>query len=156
MSLQSWKAKYYPVTAEDLQYSYDSSEFKGTKLEFDIIALEHAVLKWSGLNIEIIKDHGLELSSATLIDRYLKSGDLQFRINDNSCVLCLKYSFHDDCDGCPINKETSCCGVAPTVSTNDSTDHSNETPYAIFKFRDDAEPMLKILKAKLEMMQNQY
>ena len=65
MSIESWKAEFYPIEAKDV---------KGDDLE----RIDHALLKWSGVTEENLKKH-------EITDR------LTLPLCERDCTLCRKY-----------------------------------------------------------------
>ncbi len=88
MSFKTWKAKYYPVP---------SSEATGSDLE----ALDHAILKWSGLTPKILAEHGLSTENGAL---FCHSQGV-FEIETSTCALCER---RNDCHTCPILLVAGC------------------------------------------------
>ena len=110
MSLKTWKKEFYPKSA------------KRTKISE---AVEHSLQKWRGILPDNLKKHGLERDInridevAPPADRY---GSLylrpyvnnrpDFRLDDETCSLCVWY-YNDDasdecssCATCPLFKAT--------------------------------------------------
>jgi hypothetical protein len=85
MSIESWKAEFYPVPAEDCPQN-------------DKDMLAHAKLKWSGLVPETLEKHRLSVFAYWLKD----SEDERFHVGDTTCSLCFRYMEYDECAGCPL------------------------------------------------------
>ena len=89
MSLDSWKKEFYPEPANEC--SYDQ-------------ALEHSILKWTGLLPENLEKHGM-VRLDNCIESLSRDGWLL--IGGDSCALC-RYHYSpknlcwDDEDPCPI------------------------------------------------------
>jgi hypothetical protein len=83
---KAWRKKYYPIQAS-----------KCKKAD----ALDHSILKWTGLQENVLKKYGLQLN--WLRDVVDELGVLVLEIGVNSCALC-KFFFEKKCplmpDGC--------------------------------------------------------
>ena len=88
MSIESWKAEFYPVDADD------------PSVNNTLAAIRHSLLKWTGLRKDNIERHGgypIEL---------VRSGE--------TCALCVRYVYAvGDCRDCPISKARGnrCCST---------------------------------------------
>lgn len=135
MSFQTWLAEAYPVPAYELQHA--------TKVE----ATEHSLRKWKHMTPKILEKHGLCVDHSG--DLYeLKSVDWSresFRINTQTCALCIKYYFDDPdtCGGCPLYDHL---GQRCDRSSNDLT-----SPYHVWLDDHDPKPMIAALKAALKL-----
>lgn len=132
MSLETWKAEFYPVEP--------SPEMT------DLEAVEHSLRKWEGLWKENLEKHGLIASSSTIRE---KENDCErFEIDGESCSLCVKYisrDFNRSCGKCPlkkVNDETPC----------DLWNDSEVSIYGEFGKNGNPEPMIKGLKKALKMV----
>lgn len=122
MSIKTWKLVYYPETAK--QASKDPLK-----------ALDHSILKWSGLSKKVLKEHGIEARGTILLS--IDTGfEVFFDVDGDTCALCEYASASDvyspnPCVRCPIVMHTG---------NNCSTEYT--------KFRRDGEtrPMLALLK----------
>lgn len=91
MSLESWKAEFYPVPAADCP-----------KEE----AIAHSLRKWRGLRPEALKRHDVLIS----INRHVVDEEARyiFFVSAATCALCAHY--YDEakeelaCDTCPLAK----------------------------------------------------
>lgn len=87
MSLETWKAEFYPqpaceVSAED--------------------AVQHALTKWVGLRKDNLERHEVASFGGFIQD---KSGRLLFWIDDVTCSLCQLYRYRgNECGHCPLAK----------------------------------------------------
>lgn len=117
MSFASWKEEFYPVPANEC--SHDQ-------------ALEHSILKWTGLLPENLEKHGV-VKRHIYIEGLDEDGWL--RIDGDSCALC-RYHYSpknlcwDDEDPCPIASVTK---------------RTCETCYKEFVRYDQVTPMLNLL-----------
>lgn len=84
MSLKSWKAEFYPVSAD-----------KAT--ESGLTAVRHSVLKWSGLSTEALEKHGIKVDAFS--DLRSRNGG-SFAIDTSTCACC--ESVTNTCSACPI------------------------------------------------------
>ena len=75
MSLDTWKAEFYPVPADSVA-------------ETD--ALTHSLRKWEGLRKESLEKHGLRTNVGW------------FRIDRSTCALCQRHLKSYTCRTCPI------------------------------------------------------
>lgn len=82
MSLQTWKAEFYPIEAEDVP---------------KVDALAHSLRKWEGLLPENLKRHAVYLEYANVRDQ-----NENFPIDASTCALCIYYSNWPVCQKCPI------------------------------------------------------
>jgi hypothetical protein len=81
MSLESWKAEYYPVPADQCPPEQ---------------AVEHSLRKWIGLRRENLERHGMRAMSEDITDAQTSEW---FRIGASTCSLC---ETHTICRGCPL------------------------------------------------------
>lgn len=129
MSFESWRKKFYPVTAKEAAVS-------------DSLAVKHSLQKWVGLRKENLGKHGLELPSLPGTILFNKSdGAAAFFVNCETCALCHRH-YDNDCEGCPLVKNGTTC-------------FDPGRPYDIFIKTGDAEPMiiaLSHLNESLEMV----
>lgn len=90
MSIESWKAEFYPVPAIDIVN------------ESPLVQAEHAYLKWTGALKENLDKHGLTkpLRSVSIIDTV---GDV-FKFSTEECVWCHNYYAVElgSCQHCPL------------------------------------------------------
>lgn len=90
MSLETWIKEFYPVPAQDV------SEKK---------ALNHSIVKWTGLLPKNLRKHGVEWAAPRAI-RDAVTLDT-FDIDVTTCALCVHHcrSFGEmECEGCPLNQ----------------------------------------------------
>lgn len=110
MTIESWKAEFYPVPAAEV--------VKRTELE----QAKHALLKWTGAMPENLQKHGLrkalglpillnqedELYSSKpaqlIFTNFAKT--TQFRFTTEECVWCHNHYKSGGCEGCPLLKHT--------------------------------------------------
>lgn len=128
MSIETWKKEFYPETAEEVAA-------KGNVKA----ALEHSLKKWEGLRVENLNKHDLSKGTQSRMIKFWPhphgGGDLQmFPVEGSNCALCQMYMYGEqgyaNCDACPLED----C----------------DPEYATFFEVDDPEPMIALLKQKLE------
>lgn len=135
MSLESWKAKFYPVLAS------------GFARKTWLAAVEHSIKKWTGLSAASLKKHGLQKD-----DYRLSSGSgVCFEVAGSSCALCHKagllLSGQSDCSRCVLSK------IRNGVPCDEEADHESLSPYSHFTGNDDPKPMLSLLrKARMHIL----
>lgn len=87
MSLETWKAEFYPVEAEEVSPT-------------DAVA--HSLRKWEGLREENLARHGVEVIRRHGPVGITDIGRADFLgINTNSCSLCQLY-YDQNCAECPL------------------------------------------------------
>lgn len=120
MSLVTWKEEFYPVSANVV-----SKED----------ALDHSIVKWTGLLKKNLEKHKLTHMSKQIADSECRS----MIISSCSCALCVH--FEDiGCPGCPLY-----------ASLGQRCDSTRESVYQAFTTYHDPEPMLAaLIKAKKE------
>jgi len=132
MSINSWKKEFYPKNASK----------RMTKKE----AIEHSLLKWTGLVLKNLKKHDLLVDlGGNLADNEGKD----FEIYAGTCALCVKY--YKDTDS--YFSDESTCGTCPLFQSLghpcDQFDEG-ESPYHSWIRRADPKPMIKALKRTLK------
>ena len=120
MSLATWKEEFYPIPAEDACRSV-------------MEALDHSILKWSGVTKENLIKHGCELYGCEVQEI---SDIFDFRFNSSTCALCKLVE--EECCDCIITKACGC----PCCSYRNYTE---PTAYGVFIHKGDGEPMRKLL-----------
>ena len=126
---EDWITKYYP---------------KEAKLVSRKDALEHSILKWSGLFPEILKEYNIKKTHDC---SYITSDGLRFMsINAYSCALCVHYwgaSRDRLCKTCPL------AIVRGNVPCDQADVGELEAPFETFVKHGNPEPMLLwLLKAR--------
>lgn len=127
MSLETWKAEFYHVGAEDCPVAEAAS---------------HSLRKWEGLSKTNLKKHGCKMGYKFIEDKIGFTLD----IDTTTCALCKHhYDFDSEndssgCEECPIHKSTgaNCHG--------EYTEWMNEGKVV---------PMVKLLKRTVEFVKNQ-
>lgn len=133
MSLESWKAEFYPIRAENVPKED---------------ALEHSIRKWEGLRKENLEKHGLYKDCTAI---YEESSFRSWYISSDSCALCHQYlnpngpftSERDKCKECPLFKTNGNCRC-------DRSKTQSESLFSSFTIHDNPEPMIEALKKARE------
>lgn len=97
MSMETWKAEFYPTSVKGPM----------TRLE----AVAHSARKWNGTAPEALAKHGVEYSNFKVFERHDPISGIMFVFDFSSatCSLCEKYWTEDEDD----NGETDNCGKCP-------------------------------------------
>ena len=146
MSLETWKAEFYPVEATTENVEPEE-------------AVAHSLRKWEGLRAETLAAHGLRVR-----DGRLEDGTDWMGIDAATCALCTHYlndnwpdEDEDDeaetsrmrCENCPL------FAVLGRSCDDDIVDGNGERiaygPYFLFIERNDPEPMIAALKKAAEL-----
>ncbi len=133
MSLETWKAEFYPVKAQAVPKER---------------AAAHSLKKWEGLREEGLGRHGCKLTDweGDVRERMSGKGEV-FRIDAGSCALCMHFRAprrDNDCLDCPLSK------VRDEVSCDSHRPDETEPPYQLLK-RVVPEPMIGWLKKAVEL-----
>lgn len=101
MSIDTWIAEFYPVSAVEAA--------KGNDMELT----EHALRKWTGLTKENLDRHGINTPKSGDITEMVGVNDITktFSVAGSNCAMCIKHSTHGyesmiKCAQCPIVKAT--------------------------------------------------
>ena len=130
MSVKSWMEEFYPIPAE---------EATGT----DLIAAEHSLWKWRGLDTSALQKHGLVKEPNK---NFIYDSALVFYADDASCALCyryMRYTLNNSCYTCPIFK----AGGIACDEPNSSYIHWMKTG--------DTKPIVRDLKAAVKWCKEQ-
>jgi hypothetical protein len=90
MSLETWRNEFYPLAAEFVKERMP--------------AIEHSILKWTGLKKENLAKHGMLLVGKSLRGTTVEGGSLW--ISSHNCALCQLYydrTLLDTCAACPLS-----------------------------------------------------
>lgn len=121
MSLESWKAEFYPVDAKDVS-------------EAD--ALAHSLKKWEGLRKENLERHRGKHNE----HRHIEFEDGIFMVNDGTCACCVHWDEDDDgCPGCPLSQDRG-----------ERCDGGDDAPYGKFTLEHNPEPMIQLIQLAIE------
>lgn len=121
MSLETWKAAYYPTPAED------------TTPED---ALEQTTLKWEGLQSKHLKAHGLFKEGHFIRE---EGTNAILPLNDASCALCQCFR-SDECLHCPLSR---------TLEGRTCFDGAR-SPYGTFLYNGDSSLMRSALRDSVQ------
>lgn len=129
MSIQSWKAEFYPV---------DADKVKGGDEEL----VAHSLTKWRGLTEENLGKHELVRIGYRLAASF--SDDTVFRVSDITCALCMQYLREGDtdeerCGECPLRVVRG--GISCDTGRGESV-----SPYHAFTEHGDTQPMIAWLE----------
>lgn len=123
MSLDTWKAEFYPIPAEEVAAKD---------------AIQHSLTKWIGLRPENLSKHNLEIGVFQIVDAHTV-----FAIDSSACSLCARNPL--SCAPCPIAeykstksiyKKRTCC-----------------PEYDAFGREHDPEPMIDLLQQTINFQQ---
>ena len=129
MSLQTWKAEFYPQSAaETLALKIDDTE--RTEL-----ALAHSIQKWRGLTPAALARHQLKVVDGDLFPS--NGADETFGIDAESCALCMAFP---GCKDCPLY------GSRDNVSCDSTTAEEAHSPFFMFSVDSDPQPMIDALE----------
>lgn len=126
MSLETWKKEFYPIPAD--------------KVKSHKKAVEHSILKWTGLFPKNLKKHNIYKTKNTGIYEppsiTTDEDNYNFVIDCSTCALCCLVENDRDvnCDNCKIVKVTGKRCDNPWIRWRDKTD---------------PKPMLKVLRKVL-------
>ena len=120
MSLETWKAEFYPVPAS-----------KCPKKD----ALRRSLQKWLGLRKTSLKRHGIEQEVACLTD-----GECALLMSDTTCPLC---RWHRDCSGCPLLLVRGVCCF-------EDDDDSLGGPWNYWRATGDPNPMIHLIRKAIK------
>ena len=130
MSLKTWKEEFYPIEP--------SSTF--SKKE----AIEHSILKWTGLLPENMSKHNLQVRVGSIID--IPNAE-SLSIDTTTCALCRLFYIEDDngdiCEDCPLMDylDMRC----------DDTENEDGSPYGEFCETGNPEKMISSLRGALNL-----
>lgn len=132
MSMETWKKEFYPITAREV--SVDD-------------AAAHSLKKWIGLRKENLDKHEVVMAAIRKPMLQDKNGESHLFIDDSTCALCMhhlhKYTNRRACVTCPI-----------TLATGLPCDREAHSPWSIWQFNRDPEPMIVVLKAAIDYEQH--
>lgn len=156
MSINTWKAEFYPVSVEELYHDDPCNDLKD---------IDHCIQKWEGLTPDNLKKHRVKPVSGYLLpERFKLQGTLRqagdvlidyeyfwpvkstksfFEVCDETCILCYK---NPVCYTCSLSKcrEGHACG--------DKKPGESISPWFAWEERCDPAPMIKWLKKTRRMI----
>lgn len=149
MSLKSWKAKFYPGEAGEV----DPED-----------AIKHSLTKWIGLRQENLKNHGLTHQEGwySIQDMH----QIEFRIDGSSCALCAVHRAPwpgddepwvaaDLCLRCPLYQLRGVSCDEELESEQDEDGAQVQAPYFAFTHGCDPEPMIALLQQLYDKQQKE-
>lgn len=136
MSLQEWKEKYYPVSAEE-------AAEEGT-----LNAIVHSLNKWGGVEWEVLYEHGLEIRHCELFREETRVGRC-FNLDSSTCALC-KLAYNQWAENTDVSGK---CGDCPIFK---STGRNCEAEWYIAYNECNPEPMINLLKQTLSWYLCEY
>jgi hypothetical protein len=141
MSLETWKAEFYPIKARETHRSD---------------AIDHSLQKWLGLLPENLAKHHVTLVAGEVVDIFVDLDNPSTRgvfIDGDSCSLCHHYMDHDfdeeegeyesHCHDCPLYQARG--GVACDDETSGEWESEQPSPWHSFtraKNKNDPKPMI--------------
>ena len=134
MSLETWKAEFYPCEADSKEAQKDP--------------ILHSLRKWYGLRWENLFRHGLMLRGRLLVSEQASTltYDECLEIDGDTCALCRRFHQLFCCDDPDL-------GVCPlrTVSGGNNCDYDEHQPWSVFCNTGNPEPMIAALRMALDM-----
>jgi hypothetical protein len=129
MSLETWKAEFYPIPADEVPVED---------------AVQHSLRKWRGLTKENLNKHGLNQEDYLIGEAEEDEDHPPLTIDDRSCALC--HHFMDGkCVACPLFKVLS-------KRCDDEENRSfKESPYGAFVEEGNPLPMIEALEKAAEL-----
>lgn len=140
MSIETWKAEFYPEEA-------DIAAEKGA-----LEATKHSLLKWEGLRKENKDKHGLGQGVGG--GRVLVFGGESFRIDSGTCALCGFVGLKEEsCESCPFYLAN---GFDCSGDLEEYDEEIEEYPYHSYTKTGDPEPMIECLEKTLEYLEENH
>lgn len=132
MSLATWRAEFYPITAK-----------QAVERKEDLVA--HSLQKWRGLTKANLKKHNVRQGTGSDRSKLLDNDNLSsFWVSDETCALCEGFQPRDDCSprcgACPLLK------VRRGVACDNYCGRETRSPYTKFTLEGDPRPMIKWLE----------
>ena len=137
MSLDSWKAEFYPTPAKECDRAN---------------AAAHSLRKWQGLRKENLARHQLKASGSALFAADVTdfmNARAEMYVDGCSCALCECYhdnnstSYETACENCPLTKVLG--------HKCDDRESAEISPYFKFVSEEDPEPMIAALEQVLQL-----
>lgn len=165
MSIDSWKAEFYPVTARQLALPRDDPGKNATDLEL----IDHCIKKWEGLKPENLTKHEIYLTDdKDVAPIWVVGGSAPdfVAINSSSCALCIRHLEPVDedslpCDQCPITlSRGASCDTDLRTDPRLPIEPGSSTlrpfsPWHAFYNHGVTEPMLKVLRDARKWVEKQ-
>lgn len=128
MSLETWKAEFYPVEAAAVDAA-------GASL--------HSLRKWRGLRARSLKRHGVRLTRYNVYQCVDDGTRESLVVNSATCALCEHHQYRPVLE---VENETPRCNSCPLQQLLGEPCDVSDQPYAYFQFAHDPEPMIAALK----------
>lgn len=145
MSLETWKAEFYPVPA---------SSFTAETSTIDLV--EHSLRKWIGLREENLRKHGISTNRWYREIACTESvNDPPLQIDSTTCALCVvaeekhkkeDYAAPSMCKHCILTK------LRNGLQCDEVHILESASPWSIWLRSADPEPMIKLLKEAVEFL----
>lgn len=135
MSLESWKAEFYPVPADSL------------KSATDLEVAKHSLQKWIGLRKSNLEKHGVKRAGCDLIESSVDSSSSDYRFYaiaaSSHCSLCVRFlnTSHpkDKCADCPLYQARG------DYRCDRTTSREGISPWSEYRANGNPEPMILAL-----------
>lgn len=118
MSLETWKAEFYP---EDAALFY-------TEQRSALEAVEHSLRKWRGLLPENLAKHGVEKDGIGIKETRRISCKERFWFRAENCALCEWSLKARDGGETPMDEECDCCPLQGCAHEYRAAIYGNPTP----------------------------
>lgn len=156
MSLKTWKEEFYPTRAIEhrMPGQGDDPDMRPTR-EQALAALDHSILKWSGLTPENLARHEVQVigtaAGCNLYDSATVSASMW--VNSETCALCVLFlDNHREEGETAVGADESRCGGCPLVAARGGF-ACDESPHGMAPYMQfaslagrDPQPMLDLLK----------
>lgn len=123
MSLETWKAEFYPETTVKAAKRGDSA------------AVEHSLRKWEGLRPANLERHGMVTSEFGPRIFEQKNHLMKFGVAADTCALC-QLHYEKECCTCPLAK------VRGDVPCDDETKDEVRSPWGEWTHNRNPSPMI--------------
>ncbi len=144
MSIESWKAEFYPIPVGSPEYEAHMRDHAHTDRDRRAAAIAHSLHKWKGLLHAAMKKHGMMRRDVILYDEEERR---YFYVDCATCSLCKEFrtDHGTNCSECPLYLETGArCGEEPFAAEPFAAD-----PYYVWSMTGDARPMVRALERAL-------
>lgn len=129
MSIKTWMAEFYPVTAEVAVRRGDDP-------------VTHSLRKWRGLTDDNLAKHNLVRVNCRIQPQTPGSFAVAFAVDDTTCALCVAHLYRDTggCNGCPLYalRDSLPCDVPAS--------RGGLSPYTHYTLGGDPAPMIALLE----------
>lgn len=125
MGIASWKKEFYKGRVRDAAKD-------------DLDAINHSLLKWTGLLPENLERHGVVRGERSIQGDDGRGNIKWFYINDETCALCHQVhvvDYHSGCGDCLYHQWYT-----------ESCDANARSPYEVWRLQGNPVPMIKALE----------